>query len=392
MRKFSAFLSLILVLGLALAACSPATTQNTPGPNGTEPAVFVTTTANGVTTLPAPGGVVTESVTNSAATETAATSPVTEAVTTSSVTEAAATSAAITATVAAPASTAAVSTEVVTPSVAVSSTASTSAPSAAIPILPGTGGDMMQASNILSATVNDKTNQQVGTVQDLILNLATRHVDYLLVRSDSASHPTSAPDLEVTPAPNYNVVSWQAVTGISGNALTLNVDATTVNGAPLLERRAVPFLTPSDWKAAFDSYWKRNLPTPTAATTATATAAVTAAPGSLSGYMLAGDILGQSLQTPNGQQVGSVKDLLVNVKTGEVAYLLLSTGPASGVGQKLIPVPLQLLGQKVDTGVFTLTIPPSALNLAPSIDPNNLPASTADWINNLTTFWKTYVK
>ncbi|HEX9028770.1 MAG TPA: PRC-barrel domain-containing protein, partial [Anaerolineales bacterium] len=232
----------------------------------------------------------------------------------------------------------------------------------------------------MSATVNDKNNQRVGSVQDLILNLVTRHVDYLMVRTDSAAHPTSAPDLEVTPAPNYNVVSWQAVTGILGNAITLNVDAAAVSGAPVLETRAVPFLTPSDWKATFDSYWKKNLPASTnpATTTVTKPAAI---PGGISGYLVASDILGQNLQTPNGQQIGAAKDLLVNVKTGDVAYLLVTSGPAVQAGQKLIPVPLQLLGHNLESGAFTLPIPSSVLNLAPSIDLNNLPASAADWMN-----------
>src|SRR5262249_37580278 len=53
-----------------------------------------------------------------------------------------------------------------------------------------------------------------------------------------------------------------------------------------------------------------------------------------------GDIVGLAVKNKAGESVGTIDDLVIDMKTGEVRYAALAYGGLAGVGSKLFAVPL----------------------------------------------------
>jgi sporulation protein YlmC with PRC-barrel domain len=78
-----------------------------------------------------------------------------------------------------------------------------------------------------------------------------------------------------------------------------------------------------------------------------------------------------------GEKLGSIKEVMLDVDLGRVAYAVLSFGGFLGMGDKLFAIPFEAL--RVDTAnkQVILDVPKDKLENAPGFDKDNWPA-TAD--------------
>jgi sporulation protein YlmC with PRC-barrel domain len=160
-----------------------------------------------------------------------------------------------------------------------------------IPVTGGTNSDRL--SNQLHFTVFDQTGDQVGEVEDMILDLSKAKVLYVIVNASGKRIPVPWAMLKVGTSSN------SANTNGQKNAFILQTDQDTFKNAPVLNLKNVPTLgqEPDSWDIAFRKYWEgggaassSNTPTGTAATDMTAT------PTSSSGS--AGTGIGLATSTP----------------------------------------------------------------------------------------------
>jgi hypothetical protein len=54
----------------------------------------------------------------------------------------------------------------------------------------------------------------------------------------------------------------------------------------------------------------------------------------------ASGLIGIGVQNPQGEKLGEIRDLVIDLDKGTVSYLVLGTGGVLGVGEKLLAVPL----------------------------------------------------
>jgi sporulation protein YlmC with PRC-barrel domain len=104
-----------------------------------------------------------------------------------------------------------------------------------------------------------------------------------------------------------------------------------------------------------------------------ATTTVTTEPQVLS----ATTIIGDKVVNPQGEHLGEIKELMIDLELGRVAYAVLSFGGVLGMGEKLFAVPFQALQLRPDRHEFVLNVDKEKLKKAPGFDKNNWP-STAD--------------
>jgi sporulation protein YlmC with PRC-barrel domain len=104
--------------------------------------------------------------------------------------------------------------------------------------------------------------------------------------------------------------------------------------------------------------------------------------------MGADTLLGNDVYNGAGENLGSIKELMIDMGAGRIGYAVLSFGGFLGMGDRLFAVPWQAL--KLDTANkrFTLNVSKDKLKSAPGFDKDHWP-SMADptWATDVHSFY-----
>ncbi|CAB3683870.1 MULTISPECIES: PRC-barrel domain-containing protein [Achromobacter] len=105
--------------------------------------------------------------------------------------------------------------------------------------------------------------------------------------------------------------------------------------------------------------------------------------------MAAGTLEGNDVYNSAGDDLGSIKDIMIDVPRGRVAYAVLSRGGVLGIGDKLFAIPWAALTLDTDRKCFVLDIDEETLKNAPGFDKDNWPSMADEtWARNLHTYYK----
>lgn len=106
--------------------------------------------------------------------------------------------------------------------------------------------------------------------------------------------------------------------------------------------------------------------------------------------MGADTLLGNDVYNCEDQDLGDIKEIMVDMASGKVAYAVLSFGGVLGMGDKLFAVPWKALRLDTEHKRFTLDVKEDALAGAPGFDKDHWP-SMADpaWASRVHKFYNT---
>lgn len=76
------------------------------------------------------------------------------------------------------------------------------------------------------------------------------------------------------------------------------------------------------------------------------------------------------------EDLGLIKDVMIDLRTGKVAYVVLSFGGLLGLGDKLFAVPWTALCRDHEDNRWILDVPREKLEQAPGFDKNQWPSVT----------------
>lgn len=104
----------------------------------------------------------------------------------------------------------------------------------------------------------------------------------------------------------------------------------------------------------------------------------------------ASTITGDSVVNLQGEDLGHIKDLMIEVPNGRIAYAVLSFGGFMGVGDKLFAVPWSALKVDTENRRFVLDAAKERLKKAPGFDKEHWP-KTEDrtWQSDVHKFYRT---
>lgn len=92
--------------------------------------------------------------------------------------------------------------------------------------------------------------------------------------------------------------------------------------------------------------------------------------------MLSTDTLtGDAVRNSAGEDLGKIKDFMIDLDNGQIVYAVLSVGGFLGMGDKLFAIPWDALGVDLDRHNFILDVDRDMLEDAPGFDKNNWPAT-----------------
>ena len=296
-------------------------------------------------------------------------------------------------------------------------------------------GDVNPArmTNQLDFNVWSEDGEQIGDVEDMVLNLDDPRVIYVVVGTGGF---LDLGDREI-------LVPWGSLTLQTGsgettggeqNAFVLKGDVEVFRNAPDFDLGNIPEMgvEAGDWDVDVRTYWESGgtiggaaeTPATEPATEAPAQVTATAAdPGQggqavdLQGVVLASEVLGSTITvtgqgnegqgqvtataaadqtaTPGTDQgnegLGTVdatiEDMIVAVDSGAIQYIVINA--LFDEGERWIPVPLNLVQWNAGSGVFVLNSNPAALRDAPFFENDQfLDTTAAGWNSEIDTYWQ----
>lgn len=106
--------------------------------------------------------------------------------------------------------------------------------------------------------------------------------------------------------------------------------------------------------------------------------------------MGADTLMGNDVYNNNDEDLGDIKEFMIDMASGKVAYAVLSYGGMLGLGDKLFAVPWSALRLDTANKRFTLDVPQDSLKDAPGFDKDHWPSMADEtWASGVHNFYGT---
>ena len=100
--------------------------------------------------------------------------------------------------------------------------------------------------------------------------------------------------------------------------------------------------------------------------------------------MAASTLDGDKILSTDGEEVGKVKEIMLDVQTGRIAYVVMSSGGFLGIGDKLMAIPWSALTLDTTRKCFLLSLSSERVKNAPGFDKDHWPTmADRTWATSL---------
>lgn len=103
----------------------------------------------------------------------------------------------------------------------------------------------------------------------------------------------------------------------------------------------------------------------------------------------ASSVIGTKVVNPKGASLGDIKEIVIDPRSGRVAYAVVSFGGFLGMGAKLFAIPFRAFEYNVTKNEYVLAIAKERLEVAPGFDPDHWPSmSDEKWNRDLHKYYE----
>ena len=104
--------------------------------------------------------------------------------------------------------------------------------------------------------------------------------------------------------------------------------------------------------------------------------------------LTATSIIGDSLENGEGEDLGKINNLMVNLKNGQVEYAVVEYGSFLGMGGKLFAIPFSELRVDSQRELFVLKRDKEYIKNSPGFDQSHWPdTNDHSYFNDVNTYW-----
>lgn len=104
-------------------------------------------------------------------------------------------------------------------------------------------------------------------------------------------------------------------------------------------------------------------------------------------------LIGHKVHNAQDEHLGDIKEIMLDMRSGKIAYAVLSYGGVFTVGEKLFAVPWNALKLDTKNKRFVLDIEKDGFKNAPGFDPSNWPdMADQSWADSISTYYGAAVK
>lgn len=101
------------------------------------------------------------------------------------------------------------------------------------------------------------------------------------------------------------------------------------------------------------------------------------------------DVIGKNVKNQANEDLGKVKELVLDKFTGQTSYVVLESGAILGMGGKLFAIPWKAFTYDKDKEAFILNIDKEKLKKAPGFEKDHWPEMNGtSFITSVNSFWE----
>lgn len=104
--------------------------------------------------------------------------------------------------------------------------------------------------------------------------------------------------------------------------------------------------------------------------------------------LTATSIIGDKVENLQGEHLGEIKNIMLNLHTGCIEYTVLEFGGIMGVGEKLFAIPFKSLTVNPEKKIFILNEQKAFLEYAPGFDKEHWPETNSRHWEDVSSYWK----
>ncbi|MCA0403236.1 MAG: PRC-barrel domain-containing protein [Proteobacteria bacterium] len=91
------------------------------------------------------------------------------------------------------------------------------------------------------------------------------------------------------------------------------------------------------------------------------------------------DVIGVEVANQQGENLGEIKELMLDKINGQVAYVVLSFGGFLGMGNKLFALPWHMFSYNQPQGKFIINVAKDKLEKSPGFDKDHWPEMSSPY-------------
>jgi sporulation protein YlmC with PRC-barrel domain len=92
-------------------------------------------------------------------------------------------------------------------------------------------------------------------------------------------------------------------------------------------------------------------------------------------YLTGSSIIGEKVRNDKDEHLGEIKDIMIDITTGKIEYLVIEFGGFLGIGIKYFAIPFGLFRVDTDKRMFIFNRKKEDLEKAPGFDMTHWPAT-----------------
>ncbi len=104
-------------------------------------------------------------------------------------------------------------------------------------------------------------------------------------------------------------------------------------------------------------------------------------------YLTATSIMEDKVINTEGEKLGGVKDIMVDITTGKIEYVIIEFGGFLGIGEKFFAIPFKLLTINTEEHAWVLDQKKESLEAAPGFDKDHWPKTNSHEYDLSGAYW-----
>ncbi len=179
---------------------------------------------------------------------------------------------------------------------------------------------LLSAKGLMETNVKNNTGDTLGSVEELVYDKNQKTICYVIVSSDMKEHP----------------VPWSAF-DTSSDRIMLNIDKGKFKDSPTISSaRNIDQLNNSDFRDKIKNYYSEQTK---ASMQGKQGQKMEAKTGEKSEFLTYSELSGMNVKNPNGEKLGDIRNVVIDIHQGNVVYGLVGIGGLLGAGERLAAVP-----------------------------------------------------